>query len=150
VRALTASDGAAARALVHSVYARSRYVARTLELLDQALDGNDPECVGMVLATVDAVDAMILHGSIAGASAVRKIHTLVGRDVETLASLVDALRRSETWRMIVCELPEDDCHAIPAEALAQREFTREGSVRAFFDEQTDLALYVSRRGTVSG
>jgi hypothetical protein len=146
VRALTASDGAAARALVHAAYDGTRYLARTLELLDLALSGRDLESVGVVSTTDGVVDAVLLHGSLAGAMAVQRLHVLLGRVAVTGPFLIDVLCRETGWRMIVCELAEESCHATTASVLAARGFTREASVAAYFDDDTDLVLYVLRRG----
>lgn len=150
VRPLTAADGGAARALVQSTYAGSPYLSRTLELLDVALRADDRECVGIAHATDADVDAILVHGVIAGAAGVEKLHVVVANDPAGAAALIDALCHQPRWRMIVCELPEDALHARTSKALTERGFTREGSVAAFFDDRTDLTLYVLRRGAQGG
>jgi hypothetical protein len=146
VRPLTAFDGAAARQLAHSALGGTRHLARTLELVERALGGRDPECVGLVSTTNEIVDGLLLHGSLA-ATAVEKVHVLVGSDVQSLARLTDALLRRAHRRMIICELSEGAEHANAMSALVVSGFTREGSVAAFFDDETALALLVLRRSS---
>lgn len=148
VRALTASDGASARALAHDTYGGTRYLSRTIELLELALGGNDPECVGMVSVRDEVAVALLLHGPVAGAIAVEKLHLLLGSDVRSLGALIDAWREAVRCRLVVCELPEDRAHATSAEVLTARGFVREGSVSGFVDDHTALALFVAR--TASG
>ena len=116
-----------------------------MELLALALGGTDAECVGLVSETAGDVDALLLHGRVVGAADVEKIHALVGSNVQALSHLVDALTHASQWRMIVCELPDDQWHATAAAALTRSGFTREGSVAAFVSDDTSLSLMVLRR-----
>ena len=145
VRSLTARDADDARALVHASLEGTRYLARTLELLETALGGMDPECAGMVRVAERSLDALLMHGPIAGATGVEKLHALVGTDVEALSELVRVLPGTHSARMIICELPRAPAHATAAEVLATNGFTREGSVARFFTEDTALDLLVWRR-----
>ena len=150
VRALTASDDPAARALAHAAYDGTRNLARALELIALAVSGEDPECVGVVSTTDAVVDALLLHGPIAGALAVEKLHLLVGREAASSAALLDAFCREAGWRMIVCEVTADTRHATTVSVLAARGFTGEGSVATYFDDDTDLLIFVLRRDAGEG
>ena len=150
VRTLSASDLSPALGLATQALVGSRYLARALELLALAASGTDAECAGMIAAIDGDLDALLLHGPLAGAVAVEKVHLLIGRDVQALVPLIDALRRREHWRMIVCELAEGREHGVAAAALVAGGFTREGSIAGFFDDATDLALHVLRRSEPAG
>jgi hypothetical protein len=103
-----------------------------------------------VSTTGHEIDGLLLHGPIAGALAVEKIHALVGRGLASLTPLVKALASKTDWRMIICELPDDSEHSIPSAALVAASFACEGSVAAFFDDETALGLWILRRGAGSG
>ena len=106
--------------------------------------------MGVVSTTDAVVDALLLHGPIAGALAVEKLHLLVSREAAPAAALLDEFCREAGWRMIVSELAGDTRHASTVSVLAARGFTREGSVPAFFDDDTDLLMFVLRRGAGEG
>ena len=145
MRALSAHDAGAARALVQSAYGRTRHLARTLELVELALTGNDPESVGLACVVADdSLAGLLLYGTIGGAVGVIKVHALLGETVEELASLIDALRSVCDARMFVCELSDERTHALASRALASHGFMCEGRIADYFSEGVALDLLVLR------
>ena len=148
VRPLTLTDGPAARALARSVYGGTRYLTRTLELVEFALRGDDPDCLGLVGVSIASIHGLLLHGPVAGASGVIKVHALIASAPKVLTSMLSVLRdviSVADARMIVCELPGGAEHSVAAAALIKNGFTREGSVSGFFAEDIALGLFVWRR-----
>ena len=143
-------DAVQATAVVRAGLDGTRYLARALELLEAALAGDDPECVGKVSLREHSVDGLLLHGPIAGALAVEKLHVLIGDDPDALGVLVRSVRDTTSARMIICELPDTPEHAAAFAVLAANGFTREGSVAQFFAEDIALDLLVWRRAEARG
>ena len=150
IRALAASDAEPARALVRAALDGTPYLKRTFEQLDVALGGDDPECVGMLAQSAQGAVGVLLHGRVAGATRVEKVHVLIGDNAESLGFLLRALSATSDARMIISELPGAKAFATATAALAANGFTREGSVEGFFSEGTALELLVWRRAEVPG
>ena len=147
LRALMPEDAEAARALVSEHFAGTRYRARALELLNSALEFEDPEYMALLAFDADELRlrGLALFGTVAGARAVAKVHGVVARERDTAIALLDAVRRAGEHageRMIVCELPDDAPFAVAAEALAAAGFTEEGRVADFVREGVALRLLV--------
>jgi hypothetical protein len=149
VRALTAQDGVAARALVHAVYAGTRHLMRTLELIDLSLTGEDPECLGLACAADDGVlEGIVLYGSIGGAAGVVRLHALFGHGADRLAALIGGVATVDSARdarMFMCELSDAPEHALASNALASRGFTVEARIAEYFADGLALDVLVLRR-----
>ena len=147
LRALMPNDAGAARALVSAQFAGTRYQPRALELLDSALEFQDPEY--MAVLAFDEHESrlvgLVLFGTVAGAHGVAKVHGIVSRELEVAVALLDAIRRASEHsgeRMIVCEIPDDAPFAIAVQALEATGFTEEGRVPDFVREGVALRLLV--------
>jgi hypothetical protein len=141
------ADADAARAFVSEHFAGTRYRTRALEILESALQFDDPEY--MALLAHDEPGALLvglaLFGTVAGARSVVKVHGLVGRDLSAATALLDAIRETSEHsgeRMIVCEIPEDEPFTVAAAALAAAGFTEEGRVPDFVQDGVALRLLV--------
>ncbi len=148
MRALVAQDVVAARALVRSVNGDLSHLTRTLELLELALPSDDPEYQGLVSPCEGgSVGAMVVYGSVGGASGVVKLHTLIGSTVDALAAVIDALRRahaSRDARMFICELSGEQEDALAYRALTSANFACEARVADYFADGVALHLLVLR------
>jgi hypothetical protein len=149
LRALMPDDAAIARALVEQHHGGTSYASRLLEILDSALRFDDPE--HMALLALDPASGelrgLALFGTVAGASRVVKLHTVLGEELVILLALVDAVRHvaeSSGERMIVCELPDDPAFVLVAEALGESEYLEEGRVPDFVRDGVALRLMVWR------
>ena len=147
VRALAAQDGVVARALVQVVHAGTRQLVRTLELLELALPGGDPECQGVVSTGDDgSVGALIFFGPVGGAAGVVKLHTLVGstaNDLEVLIGELRGTRMSRDARMFICELSAEQ-DALAYRALTSTGFALEARVADYFADGVALDVLVLR------
>lgn len=148
MRALTAQDGTSARELVRSTYGGTRHLVRTLELVELALGGKDPECLGLACATHDGVlEGLLLHGSIGGAAGVIKVHVLLGGILEGLTALITGVRGIHPGgdaRMFVCELSVTPEHALATAALLAAGFSCEASIADYFTDGITLDVLVLR------
>ena len=147
VRALMPEDADAARAVVSEQLAGTRYRVRALELLDSALQFEDPEY--MALLAFDEGEqhllGLVLFGTVAGARSVVKVHGIVAREREPAVALLEAVHHASERsgeRMIVCEIPEDAPFAVAADALVASGFTEEGRVPDFVRDGVALRLLV--------
>jgi hypothetical protein len=150
VQALAASDDESSRALILARIGGTRYCERTIEQLEIALTQKDPEYSGLIAVDTASRHALgvLLYGSVAGATGVVKLHTLIGHDAGVLDRLIDALQAALAgmdWRMIVCEVADDSINRAAANALLGRRFVREASVRDFVAKGTGLEILVHRR-----
>jgi hypothetical protein len=147
VRALMPEDADAARALVSEQLAGTRYRTRALELLDSALQFDDPEHLALLAFGEDGTRlvGLVLFGTVAGARSVVKVHGVVASAREPAVALLDAVRHASERsgeRMIVCELPDDAPFAVAADALAASGFAEEGRVPDFVRDGVALRLLV--------
>lgn len=147
LRALMPEDADAARALLSAQFAGTRYRERALELLDSALQFDDPEYMALLAFSEDAARLLgvVLFGTVTGARGVVKVHAVVAREREPIVALLDAVRQASEHsgeRMLVCELPDDAPFAVAAEALEASDYVEEGRVPDFVRDGVALRLLV--------
>jgi hypothetical protein len=147
VRALMPDDADVARRFVSGQFANPRYRARALEVLESALEFEDPEF--MALLAFDGEPARLagitVFGTVAGARSVVKLHGVITSELAPARALVDAVRQASEHsgeRMIVCELPDDAPFAVAVAALEASGFTEEGRVPDFVRDGVALRLFV--------
>jgi hypothetical protein len=151
VRPLMPADAEPARALIGDVYRGSAYRERVTEVLESALQFEDPEFL-CLLAAADEVgppDGLVLFGTILGARLATKVHAVVSHDPRVQLALVDAVRETclrSGERLVVCELPDDPPFDVSAVALVARGFREEGRVDDLVREGVALRLLVWRPG----
>lgn len=148
VRALVAADAASVRALVLDTYGASRQLVRVQELIELALGGGDPECLGLVATADDGTIAgVLLYGTIGGAAGVVRVHALAGVTPDTLTVLLERVCDASSApgaRMFICELSDDPEHAPATRALVSHGFTLEASIADYFADGFPLDLLVLR------
>lgn len=140
-------DGPAACHFVSVRLAGTRYLARTQEQLETALQFEDPEFMA-VLATDsrDAVLGLALFGAVAGARRCSRLHALLGDDA-SLAALADGVAHlcaESGERLVVCELPHEPLFLPAIAALERSSFVEEGRVDDFVCDGVALRLLVWR------
>ena len=147
LRALMPDDADATRILVSGQFENPRYRARALEVLDAALQFDDPEF--MALLAIDGeperVVGIAVFGTVAGARSVVKLHGVITSDDDAARMLVQGVRHASEHsgeRMIVCELPDDAPFASAIAALEADGFVEEGRVPDFVREGVALRLLV--------
>jgi hypothetical protein len=141
VRALRLAEATAARALVSIQFGGTPYEARFLEQLELASKGDDPECRALVAG--DEPCAVVLFGTVAGATSVMKLHALAGNDRSALLALARAVRATDV-RLIVCELADDAVFAVTGQILRELGFEEAGRVADFFRDGVDLVVLTWR------
>lgn len=153
VRALRPDDAAAARALVSTCIGGTRYAARTHEVLDAALTGDDDEHVGLVLpastdhASAGSFSGVAVLGAVAGASGTWRLHWLFARSIAAATPLACAaadVARDRGARLLVGELPDDGPYALACDVFASTGFVLEGEVCDFVQDGIALRLWVAR------
>jgi hypothetical protein len=146
LRALMPDDADAARALVSGQFENARYRARALEVLDAALQFEDPEYIAILaLDESDRLVGIAVFGTVAGARSVVKLHGVITSSEAPARALVEAVRHASEHsgeRMIVCELPDDAPFATAIAALEADGFIEEGRVPDFVREGVALRLLV--------
>jgi hypothetical protein len=147
LRALMPDDADAARALVSSQFENPRYRTRALEVLDTALQFEDPEYMALLAVDgeSDRLAGIAVFGTVAGARSVVKLHGVITGDAGAARVLVEAVRHASEHsgeRMIVCELPDDAPFAIAIAALEGDGFVEEGRVPDFVRAGVALRLLV--------
>ena len=146
VRALEPADAEPVAALVRDSLAGTRYEMRTMEIVACALDSASGECQGLVaLGPREDLRGVLVHGPLAGADTVEKLHLLTGTS-DALDALITALAaaRGRLVRMIVCELPSDLPFEPASRALERASYRREGTVEGVFTSSVALEIYVLR------
>lgn len=149
VRPLMPADAESARGLIGDVYRGSAYHDRVIEVLESALQFEDPEFL-CLLAAADEVgppDGLVLFGTILGARLATKVHAVVSRDPRVQLALVDAVRETclrSGERLVLSELPDDAPFDVSAIALVARGFREEGRVDDLVREGVALRLLVWR------
>ena len=80
VRPLMPEDARAARDAIVDQFRGTPYLARVLEVLDDALRFEDPEYLCLLAARSESAppDGLILFGTVLGARLVTKVHAVVG------------------------------------------------------------------------
>ena len=152
VRALEARDSDSLRVVVRAQFSETQYCVRILEQLDIALTRRDPEYIGHVALqpASQRVLGVLLHGPVAGAKGVVKLHTLVGAGGDVMTALLDSLLAASAERadrMIMCEIADDVSFTCAANALLGCGFTREGRVADYFRDGSALDILVWRGTT---
>lgn len=125
------------------------YVDRAIEVLQLAERGagQDPEHRALVIARDGTVAALALFGTVAGASGVLKVHTVVlapsvtAEDVgeRILGAIIDEAR-AEGMRLIVAELPDDPVMGQMRALLTSADFEEEARVPDYFRDGVALTL----------
>jgi hypothetical protein len=149
VRPLMPTDAGSARGLIGDVYRGSAYLERVTEVLESALQFEDPEFLCLLAAADEAgpPDGLVLFGTILGARLATKVHAVVSRDPRVQLALVDAVRETclrSGERLVLCELPDDSPFDVSAIALVARGFREEGRVDDLVREGVALRLLVWR------
>jgi hypothetical protein len=147
LRALMPDDAGAARTFVAGQFTNPRYRARALEVLESALEFEDPEFMALLAVDGDPehIVGITVFGTVAGARSVVKLHGVITSDAAAARALVVAVRRASEHsgeRMIVCELPDDAPFATAIAALEADGFVEEGRVPDFVREGVALRLLV--------
>jgi hypothetical protein len=142
-------DADAARATVVACFRGTPYLARMLEVLDSALRFEDPEflCLLATPAESDALDGLVLFGTVLGARLATKVHAVVAPDPRVQLALLDAVRETcvrSGERLVVCELPHDTPFDIAAVALVASGYHEEGRIEDFVRDGVALRLLVWR------
>src|SRR6186997_790716 len=139
VRPLMPEDARAARETVIDGFRGTPYLARMLEVLDDALKFEDPEFLCLLAAPgeSDPPAGLVLFGTVLGARLVTKIHAVVAPDPRVQLALLDAVRETcvrSGERLVVCELPHDAPFDVAGVALLASGFSEEGRVEDFVRE----------------
>jgi hypothetical protein len=141
-------DADAARAFVRVQLASTRHLARAEEQLDSALEFEDPEYMALLaLDDDDALLALALFGTVAGARQCVKLHAIVGTDERAMTTLVAGIAQlcdRSGERLIVCELPDDAPWDRGAAVLLANGYREEGRVPDYLRDGVALRLLVRR------
>jgi hypothetical protein len=145
-------DARAARETVVEQFRGTPYLARSLEVLDDALRFEDPEFLCLLAAPgeQDPPSGLALFGTVLGARLVTKIHAVVAADRRVQLALLDAVRETcgrSGERLVVCELPDDAPFDVTRVALLASGFREEGRIDDFVREGVALRLLVWRPGS---
>ncbi len=148
IRTLRAGDAAEVRALVLPELERSRYPGAPRAALDAVLDGTDPDSRALVAVREQRLIGVVIHGTIAGSLGAGRLQLIViapaSRRAGVAIALIDAAAgdlRHAGARFVTVEMP-DDIELAPAMALLARTgFHIEASVRDFFRDGVDLAVF---------
>ena len=144
-------DAGSARELVGNIFRGTPYLERMNEVLESALQFEDPEFLCLLAGPEEdsPPDGLVLFGTILGARLATKVHAVVSPDPIVQLALVDAVRetcRRSGERLVVCELPNDPPFDVSAIALAARGFREEGRVDDLVRDGVALRLLVWRPG----
>ena len=142
-------DADAARATIADELRGTAYLARTLEVLDDALRFEDPEYLCLLAAPneTDAPTGLVLFGTVLGARLATKVHAVVASDPRVQLALLDAVRETcvrSGERLVVCELPHDAPFDVTGVALVASGYREEGRIEDFVREGVALRLFVWR------
>jgi hypothetical protein len=149
VRPLMPEDARTARETIVESFRGTPYLARVLEVLDDALKFEDPEFLCLLAApgVSDPPTGLVLFGAVLGARLVTKVHAVVAPDPRVQLALLDAVREMcvrSGERLVVCELPHDAPFDVAGVALLASGFTEEGRIEDFVREGVALRLLVWR------
>jgi hypothetical protein len=147
-------DARAARNAIIEQFRGTPYLARSLEVLDDALRFEDPEFLCLLAAPCesDPPSGLALFGTVLGARLVTKVHAVVAPDPRVQLALLDAVRETcvrSGERLVVCELPDDTPFDITGVALQAVGFREEGRIDDFVRDGVALRLFVWRPGSAS-
>lgn len=143
-------DAGAARALVMAHFAGTRYLGRLGEVLDAALQFEDPEYLAVVAEEPRGLVGLVMFGTVAGARQCTRLHALVGADPQVVTALAEAVRlvcAEAHERLVVAEVPDDAPFSASAAALRQAGFAPEGWIDDLVADGIALQLLVWRRDT---
>jgi hypothetical protein len=154
VRPLMPQDAEAARAAIVDQLRGTAYLARILEVLDDALRFEDPEYLCLLAAPDedDAPSGLVLFGTVLGARLATKVHAVVALDPRVQLALIDAVRETcvrSGERLVICELPHDVPFDVTAVALLASGYREEGRVEDFVRDGVALRLFVWRPDAVA-
>jgi hypothetical protein len=154
VRPLMPEDARAARDTIVQYFRGTPYLARVLEVLDDALRFEDPEFLCLLAARGDSAppDGLVLFGTVLGARLVTKVHAVVAPDPRVQLALLDAVRETcvrSGERLVVCELPNDAPFDVAGVALLASGYREEGRIDDFVRDGVALRLLVWRPGSAS-
>lgn len=148
LRALTPEDADAARALLASRFAGTRYHARLEEQLETALTFDDSEYSSLV--AVDSTGVLLgvaVFGTLAGAQRCMKLHAFVGGDEGAMTAMARGVAECAAMsaeRLIVCELADDAPFSLASAVLQASGYEQEERVPDFFREGVALLILVLR------
>ena len=147
-------DARAARDAVVEHFRGTPYLARLLEVLDDALRFEDPEFLCLLAAPCesDPPSGLALFGTVLGARLVTKVHAVVAPDPRVQLALLDAVRETcirSGERLVVCELPDDAPFDVSGVALLASGFREEGRIGGYVREGVALRLLVWRPESTS-
>jgi hypothetical protein len=147
-------DARAARDAIVEHFRGTPYLARLLEVLDDALRFEDPEFLCLLAAPgeSEAPSGLALFGTVLGARLVTKVHAVVAPDPCVQLALLDAVRETcvrSGERLVVCELPDDAAFDVTGVALLASGFREEGRIGGFVREGVALRLLVWRPESMS-
>jgi hypothetical protein len=149
VRPLMPEDARAARDTIVDYFRGTPYLARVLEVLDDALKFEDPEFLCLLGARAESAppDGLILFGTVLGARLVTKVHAVVAPDPRVQLALLDAVRETcvrSGERLVLCELPNDAPFDVGGVALVASGYREEGRIDDFVRDGVALRLLVWR------
>lgn len=149
VRALVAADADAARALVEAQFGGTRYAARLLEQLADALAASDASVRAMVASTTEDATLLgaVVLGPVAGAVGTVRVHAMIGTHPSVMRCLA---RATVQWctrrrvRLAVHETADDGCFAVSIAALRECGFAAEGELADWYAEGIGQVILVRR------
>jgi hypothetical protein len=149
VRPLMPEDADAACATVTAAFRGTPYLGRMQEILEGALQFDDPEYLCLLAAPPDdgVPSGVALFGTVLGARLATKIHAVVASDPRVQLALLDTVRETcvrSGERLVVCELPHDSPFDVTAVALIASGFREEGRIADFVRDGVALRLLVWR------
>ena len=145
-------DANAARAVLGDVFRGTPYLTRLDEVLDSALQFEDPEFLCLLAAPdlASAPSGLVLFGTVVGARLVVKVHVVASLDARVMLALLDAVRETcerSGERLIVCEIPRDLPFDVAGVALVASGYREEGRIEDFVRDGVALRLMVRRAGS---
>jgi hypothetical protein len=149
VRPLLPEDAAVARALLAVAFRGTPYLRRADEVLESALQFEDPEylCLLAERSEDDEPVGLVLFGTIVGARLAAKVHVVTGTDPRVMLALLGAVRETcerSGERLVVCEIPRDTPFDVAAVALVASGYREEGRIEDFVRDGVALRIMVWR------
>ncbi|MBA3672195.1 MAG: hypothetical protein H0W68_09265 [Gemmatimonadaceae bacterium] len=151
VRALRPADASAAGAVVERTFQSTPYLARSRELLHDALAMVPHEHLGLVAVTNDAaagVAGLLVQGEIGGAPGAWRISLLAPLNRATvltaLISVAMGAVESAGARLVVAELADDPLVLHAIDALLRAGFVAEGLIPDLYRDGTGQRLFIHR------
>jgi hypothetical protein len=149
VRPMMPEDARSAHDVLERGFRGTAYLARLHEVLDDALRFEDPEYLCLLAESEgeNALEGLVLFGTILGARLATRIHAVVAPDPRVQLALLDAVRETcmrSGERLVVCELPHDTPFDLAGIALLARGYREEGRIEDFVRDGVALRLLVWR------